>query len=165
MCFKVLVVYCNRSSLFNNWHGCSHCDTYLQEISICFFLLFATNFYTAEHISGVTVFFCILCTGQNYLTKTVINCWGDVKGIVNVMCLIWCDVKHKMRNMVWTKGTSALDGEFQSASEVDFYIDKVSISDITHLSCNFCDCPFDSAHSFARTFSYLCKSWKNEIFK
>ena len=39
--------------------------------------------------------------------------------------------QHKMRNMVWTKGTSALDGEFQSASEVDFYIDKVYIS--THI--------------------------------
>ena len=32
--------------------------------------------------------------------------------------------KHKMRNMVWTKGTSSLQGEFQSDSEVDFYIDK-----------------------------------------
>jgi translation initiation factor 3 subunit L len=32
--------------------------------------------------------------------------------------------KHKMRNIVWTKGTSGLDGEFQSESEVDFYIDK-----------------------------------------
>jgi len=32
--------------------------------------------------------------------------------------------KHKMRNMVWTKGTSGLEGEFQSGSEVDFYIDK-----------------------------------------
>lgn len=30
-----------------------------------------------------------------------------------------------MKNLVWTKGTSGLDGEFQSASEVDFYIDKV----------------------------------------
>lgn len=34
--------------------------------------------------------------------------------------------KHKMKNLVWTSGISALDGEFQSASEVDFYIDKVS---------------------------------------
>ncbi|XP_030839981.1 eukaryotic translation initiation factor 3 subunit L isoform X2 [Strongylocentrotus purpuratus] len=31
--------------------------------------------------------------------------------------------KHKMKNLVWTKGASGLDGEFQSASEVDFYID------------------------------------------
>lgn len=33
--------------------------------------------------------------------------------------------KHKMKNLVWTSGISALEGEFQSASEVDFYIDKV----------------------------------------
>ena len=32
--------------------------------------------------------------------------------------------KHKMKNVVWTKGTSGLEGEFQSGSEVDFYIDK-----------------------------------------
>ena len=30
-----------------------------------------------------------------------------------------------MKNVVWTKGTSGLEGEFQSASEVDFYVDKV----------------------------------------
>ena len=32
--------------------------------------------------------------------------------------------KHKMKNVVWTKGTSGLEGEHQSGSEVDFYIDK-----------------------------------------
>lgn len=44
--------------------------------------------------------------------------------------------KHKMKNLVWTSGISALDGEFQSASEVDFYIDKVGVcvySDPSHL--------------------------------
>ncbi len=34
-------------------------------------------------------------------------------------------IQHKMKNVVWTKGTSGLEGEFQSASEVDFYVDKV----------------------------------------
>ena len=32
--------------------------------------------------------------------------------------------KHKMKNVVWTKGTSGLDGELQSGSEVrktDYY--------------------------------------------
>jgi len=38
--------------------------------------------------------------------------------------------KHKMKNLVWTKGTSGLEGEFQSASEVDFYIDK----DMIHIA-------------------------------
>lgn len=43
----------------------------------------------------------------------------------NLMCF-----KHKMKNLVWTKGTSGLEGEFQSASEVDFYIDK----DMIHIA-------------------------------
>lgn len=34
-------------------------------------------------------------------------------------------LQHKMKNMVWIKGTSGLEGEFQSGSEVDFFIDKV----------------------------------------
>uniref|UniRef100_A0A8C9WBB0 Eukaryotic translation initiation factor 3 subunit L n=1 Tax=Scleropages formosus TaxID=113540 RepID=A0A8C9WBB0_SCLFO len=38
--------------------------------------------------------------------------------------------KHKMKNLVWTSGISALDGEFQSASEVDFYVDK----DMIHIA-------------------------------
>ncbi|KAL3877920.1 hypothetical protein ACJMK2_035561 [Sinanodonta woodiana] len=38
--------------------------------------------------------------------------------------------KHKMKNVVWTKGTSGLEGEFQSASEVDFYIDR----DMIHIA-------------------------------
>jgi len=38
--------------------------------------------------------------------------------------------KHKMKNVVWTKGTGGLDGEFQSASEVDFFIDR----DMIHIA-------------------------------
>lgn len=38
--------------------------------------------------------------------------------------------KHKMKNMVWTKGTSGLEGEFQSGSEVDFFIDN----DMIHIA-------------------------------
>lgn len=34
-------------------------------------------------------------------------------------------IQHKQRNLVWTSGKDALDGELQSSSEVDFYIDKV----------------------------------------
>lgn len=44
---------------------------------------------------------------------------------MHLMCF-----KHKMKNVVWTKGTSGLEGEFQSASEVDFYIDK----DMVHIA-------------------------------
>ncbi|KAL8567654.1 Eukaryotic translation initiation factor 3 subunit L [Nucella lapillus] len=38
--------------------------------------------------------------------------------------------KHKMKNVVWTKGTSCLEGEFQSSSEVDFYVD----GDMIHIA-------------------------------
>ncbi|KAL6093313.1 hypothetical protein STEG23_015717 [Scotinomys teguina] len=38
--------------------------------------------------------------------------------------------KHKTKNLVWTGGISALDGEFQLALEVDFYIDK----DVIHIA-------------------------------
>ncbi|CAG0896178.1 unnamed protein product [Darwinula stevensoni] len=38
--------------------------------------------------------------------------------------------KHKMMNVVWTKGISGLDGEFLSGSEVDFYVDK----DMLHIA-------------------------------
>ncbi|XP_064619382.1 eukaryotic translation initiation factor 3 subunit L-like [Lineus longissimus] len=44
---------------------------------------------------------------------------------IHLMCF-----KHKMKNIVWTKGTSGLEGEFQSSSEVDFYINK----DMIHIA-------------------------------
>jgi len=50
---------------------------------------------------------------------------SDDELCTNLMCF-----KHKMKNLVWTKGTSGLEGEFQSASEVDFYVDK----DMIHIA-------------------------------
>lgn len=38
--------------------------------------------------------------------------------------------KHKMNNVVWTKGASGLEGKFQSGSELDFYIDN----DMIHIA-------------------------------
>ncbi|CAD0200705.1 unnamed protein product [Chrysodeixis includens] len=38
--------------------------------------------------------------------------------------------KHKMKNVVWSKGPSGLDGKFQSGSELDFYIDN----DMIHIA-------------------------------
>ncbi|KAL4841237.1 hypothetical protein H8958_000950 [Nasalis larvatus] len=45
--------------------------------------------------------------------------------------------KHKMKNMVWTSGITTLDGEFQSASEVNFYIDNhmIHIADTKVARC------------------------------
>jgi len=44
---------------------------------------------------------------------------------IHLMCF-----KHKMKNIVWTKGTSGLEGTFQSGSELDFYIDN----DMIHIA-------------------------------
>jgi len=38
--------------------------------------------------------------------------------------------KHKQRNMAWTKGTDALEGELLSAPETDFFIDN----DMIHIA-------------------------------
>ncbi|VEN44723.1 unnamed protein product [Callosobruchus maculatus] len=38
--------------------------------------------------------------------------------------------KHKMKNMVWSRGASGLEGKFQSGSELDFYIDN----DMIHIA-------------------------------
>lgn len=45
--------------------------------------------------------------------------------IIHLLCF-----KHKMKNVVWTKGASGLEGKFQSGSEVDFYIDN----DMIHIA-------------------------------
>ncbi|KAL9699315.1 hypothetical protein quinque_002756 [Culex quinquefasciatus] len=62
---------------------------------------------------------------------------GEQK-IENLLTHLLC-FKHKMKNIVWTKGASGLEGKFQSGSELDFYIDKdmIHIADtIDSHSCN-----------------------------
>ena len=50
----------------------------------------------------------------------------DVKKLlIRLLCF-----KHKMRNLVWTKGSSGLEGAFKSGSELDFYIDD----DMIHIA-------------------------------
>uniref|UniRef100_A0A8C5H9Z2 Eukaryotic translation initiation factor 3 subunit L n=1 Tax=Gouania willdenowi TaxID=441366 RepID=A0A8C5H9Z2_GOUWI len=63
--------------------------------------------------------------------------------------------KHKMKNLVWTSGISALDGEFQSASEVDFYIDKdmIHIAD-TKVARRYGDFFIRQIHKFEESSSY-----------
>ncbi|XP_046668168.1 eukaryotic translation initiation factor 3 subunit L [Homalodisca vitripennis] len=55
---------------------------------------------------------------------------GDMeKNIAELRIHLLC-FKHKMKNIVWTKGTSGLEGSFQSDSELDFYIDN----DMIHIA-------------------------------
>uniref|UniRef100_U5EXC6 Eukaryotic translation initiation factor 3 subunit L n=1 Tax=Corethrella appendiculata TaxID=1370023 RepID=U5EXC6_9DIPT len=53
----------------------------------------------------------------------------DEKQVDKLLTHLLC-FKHKMKNIVWTKGTSGLEGKFQSGSELDFYIDN----DMIHIA-------------------------------
>lgn len=50
-------------------------------------------------------------------TRSDIEGW-DLDKEVNALTIHLLCFKHKMKNIVWTKGTSGLDGKFQSGSEV-----------------------------------------------
>ncbi|XP_017890437.1 eukaryotic translation initiation factor 3 subunit L [Ceratina calcarata] len=54
----------------------------------------------------------------------------DLDKEVNALTIHLLCFKHKMKNIVWTKGASGLDGKFQSGSELDFYIDH----DMIHIA-------------------------------
>ncbi|XP_015521936.1 eukaryotic translation initiation factor 3 subunit L [Neodiprion pinetum] len=55
--------------------------------------------------------------------------WDLDKEVATLGIYLLC-FKHKMKNIVWTKGSSGLDGKFQSGSELDFYIDH----DMIHIA-------------------------------
>ena len=57
--------------------------------------------------------------------------------------------KHKMRNVVRTRGASGLEGEFKSGSEVDFYIDNnmIHVAD-TKVAPRYADFFIRQTHKF-----------------
>ncbi|XP_001601481.1 eukaryotic translation initiation factor 3 subunit L [Nasonia vitripennis] len=65
----------------------------------------------------------------------------DLKAEIAKLTIYLLCFKHKMKNIVWTKGASGLDGKFQSGSELDFYIDHdmIHIADtkVAHRYGNF----------------------------
>ncbi|XP_076660347.1 eukaryotic translation initiation factor 3 subunit L-like [Halictus rubicundus] len=54
----------------------------------------------------------------------------DLNKEVSALTIHLLCFKHKMKNIVWTKGASGLQGKFQSGSELDFYIDH----DMIHIA-------------------------------
>lgn len=54
---------------------------------------------------------------------------ADTRKVANLLIHLLC-FKHKMKNVVWTKGTSGLEGKFQTGSELDFFIDN----DMIHIA-------------------------------
>ena len=61
-----------------------------------------------------------------------------------------------MKNVVWTRGTGGLEGEFQAASEIDFFIDKdmVHIAD-TKVARRYGDFFIRNIHKFDEVTSRL----------
>ncbi|PSN34343.1 Eukaryotic translation initiation factor 3 subunit L [Blattella germanica] len=53
--------------------------------------------------------------------------WEELQKDIHHLVIDLLCFKHKMKNIVWTKGTSGLEGKFQSGSELDFYIDNEMI--------------------------------------
>jgi len=70
----------------------------------------------------------------------------------NLLCF-----KHKMHNLVWTKGgQTGLEGELQSGSDVDFYIDKdmIHIAD-TKVARRYGDYFLRQIHKFDELYRHI----------
>ncbi|KAK6617139.1 hypothetical protein RUM43_014741 [Polyplax serrata] len=66
----------------------------------------------------------------NFMNQSIPQVEGKSELDKESLCTNLLCFKHKMKNVVWTKGTSGLDGKFQSGSELDFYIDH----DMIHIA-------------------------------
>lgn len=61
--------------------------------------------------------------------SSFMNKESDERSTHKLLMQLLC-FKHKMKNIVWTKGTSGLGGKFSSGSELDFFIDN----DMIHIA-------------------------------
>lgn len=63
----------------------------------------------------------------------------SIPSIFELVVLLTADgmrLQHKMKNIVWVGTASGLDGEFQSGSDIDFYVDKVGA--LVHVALRRC---------------------------
>ncbi|XP_034259212.1 eukaryotic translation initiation factor 3 subunit L isoform X2 [Pantherophis guttatus] len=104
---------------YDNVHPNYHKEPYLQQLKV-----FADEVQQQAQLSTIRSFLKL------YTTMPVTKLAGFLDLTEQEFCIQLLVFKHKMKNLVWTSGISALDGEFQSASEVDFYIDK----DMIHIA-------------------------------
>ncbi|PIO24115.1 hypothetical protein AB205_0141990, partial [Aquarana catesbeiana] len=98
---------------YDNVHPNYHKEPYLQQLKV-----FLDEVQQQAQLSTIRSFLKL------YTTMPVAKLAGFLdlpEQEFRIQLLVF---KHKMKNLVWTSGISALEGEFQSASEVDFYIDK-----------------------------------------
>lgn len=99
---------------YDNVHPNYHKEPFLQQLKV-----FSDEVQQQAQLSTIRSFLKL------YTTMPVAKLAGFLDLTEQEFRIQLLVFKHKMKNLVWTSGISALDGEFQSASEVDFYIDKV----------------------------------------
>uniref|UniRef100_H0ZJQ9 Eukaryotic translation initiation factor 3 subunit L n=267 Tax=Aves TaxID=8782 RepID=H0ZJQ9_TAEGU len=104
---------------YDNVHPNYHKEPFLQQLKV-----FADEVQQQAQLSTIRSFLKL------YTTMPVAKLAGFLDLTEQEFRIQLLVFKHKMKNLVWTSGISALDGEFQSASEVDFYIDK----DMIHIA-------------------------------
>uniref|UniRef100_A0A2K6MJ97 Eukaryotic translation initiation factor 3 subunit L n=1 Tax=Rhinopithecus bieti TaxID=61621 RepID=A0A2K6MJ97_RHIBE len=98
---------------YDNVHPNYHKEPFLQQLKV-----FSDEVQQQAQLSTIRSFLKL------YTTMPVAKLAGFLDLTEQEFRIQLLVFKHKMKNLVWTSGISALDGEFQSASEVDFYIDK-----------------------------------------
>ncbi|XP_015590764.1 eukaryotic translation initiation factor 3 subunit L [Cephus cinctus] len=76
--------------------------------------------YTTLPLSKLATFMCSSRPDESWELENEVH-----ELTIHLLCF-----KHKMKNIVWTKGASGLEGKFQSGSELDFYIDH----DMIHIA-------------------------------
>uniref|UniRef100_A0A9L0I684 Eukaryotic translation initiation factor 3 subunit L n=1 Tax=Equus asinus TaxID=9793 RepID=A0A9L0I684_EQUAS len=104
---------------YDNVHPNYHKEPFLQQLKV-----FSDEVQQQAQLSTIRSFLKL------YTTMPVAKLAGFLDLTEQEFRIQLLVFKHKMKNLVWTSGISALDGEFQSASEVDFYIDK----DMIHIA-------------------------------
>uniref|UniRef100_A0A8D2CVC8 Eukaryotic translation initiation factor 3 subunit L n=1 Tax=Sciurus vulgaris TaxID=55149 RepID=A0A8D2CVC8_SCIVU len=104
---------------YDNVHPSYHKEPFLQQLKV-----FSDEVQQQAQLSTIRSFLKL------YTTMPVAKLAGFLDLTEQEFRIQLLVFKHKMKNLVWTSGISALDGEFQSASEVDFYIDK----DMIHIA-------------------------------
>uniref|UniRef100_A0A8C9GY02 Eukaryotic translation initiation factor 3 subunit L n=1 Tax=Piliocolobus tephrosceles TaxID=591936 RepID=A0A8C9GY02_9PRIM len=100
---------------YDNVHPNYHKEPFLQQLKV-----FSDEVQQQAQLSTIRSFLKL------YTTMPVAKLAGFLDLTEQEFRIQLLVFKHKMKNLVWTSGISALDGEFQSASEVDFYIDKLN---------------------------------------
>ncbi|XP_055131174.1 eukaryotic translation initiation factor 3 subunit L-like [Symphalangus syndactylus] len=101
---------------YDNVHPNYHKEPFLQQLKV-----FSDEVQEQAHLSTIRSFLKLYTTMPVAKLAAFLDLTEQEFGI---QLLVF---KHKMKNLVWTSGISILDGEFQSASEVDFCIDKDKI--------------------------------------